>query len=502
MPRSSPRPGGAAIAVFLLTLLAIAGAFLAEQAVDPAVTPAAEPVAVAAPSAGAWYCPVTAEADETAILTVAAVGDEPATVAIDRHEDAGVRSGEPVAVEPGAPLELVLDDGEARWPSTVRWTDAPVVATWRVEGPDVAGAPCEAAPLPTTHITGFDTSAQSVSTLHLFNPFDADAVVRVTYGTSTGPVELVLTDNVLVEAGQGTTLTLNDFEPQQRDLAVSVEVLTGRVVSQGVVALAPTEDQPSPTGRAVLPGTGAPERSWAFAYARDNPTSSSWVSVFNPNERAAAVEVRVANPAEDSVALLGETSVPAGGVARVELDGAAESVEFGLVLESLNEETVVATRLTAVETGAGAEGVAASAGEQPARRWALVGGGAGDRQSRIALHNPGAETVTMTVDAGAGTPAQWRGITLAPNESTALELDDLSAGGGEREPVGVLVEADGPVTADLRVQRGGEEDGLRFWTVGGVPARVWEGAGVRPAVRRDPTLSTRPAVVEEPDEQR
>jgi hypothetical protein len=496
-PVTPPEPatpiGRGTLALLVLVVLAVVGAGVADAVLERPETPAAEPVELAAPTSGAWFCPVTAGEDETAVVSIAAVGEETATVSIVRHRDEGPQPLDPVEVAPNAPHDVVLDGGEARFPTTVRWSGGPVVAVWRVEGRDTAGARCETAPTPVTHITGFETTAQSTSTLHLYNPFGVDAVARVTFGTPTGPVSLVLTDNVLVPAGQTTRLELNEFEPEQPELAVTVEVLTGRIVSQGVVALAPTANQPGPTGRAVLAGAESPDLEWAFAHARSGDDASSWLTVYNPNPREAAVEVRVSNPLPDGPALLGETSVPAGGVTRVDLTESSASVDFGIAVVGVNEEPVVVSRLTNLSVG-GAEGISASPGEQADVAWALVGGGAADRGSRVSLYNPGTESVTLSVEAGDQTPAEWSGLVLEPNEHAVLELSDVDP---ERRSIPALVRADGPIVADLRIQSPGEN--LRLWTVGGVPSRVWEGPGVRPAVRRDARLSTRPAAVESPD---
>jgi hypothetical protein len=169
-------------------------------------------------------------------------------------------------------------------------------------------------------------------------------------------------------------------------------------------------------------------------------------------------------------------------------------VDFGVAVVSLNEEPVVVTRLTDVQTSGGPEGISASGGERPHPEWALVGGGAADRQSRVSLYNPGGEPVTLDVDAGPQTPEEWSGIILEPNQHAVLELAAVDP---ERRSTPAVVRADGPIVADLRMQSPGEN--LRLWTVGGVPSRVWEGPGTRPAVRRDARLSTRPAAVESPE---
>src|SRR5690606_12008060 len=148
-------------------------AVAAELLVEPPGTPAAEPVAVEPPTSGAWYCPVTGTPEDTAHLTVAAVGGEPSTLSVERHRGEEA-TAETVTVEPDQPYELALTGGEAAFATTVRWAGGPVVATWRLEGSHLSAAVCEVAPNPVTHLTGFETTAQSVSQLHLYNPYGVD----------------------------------------------------------------------------------------------------------------------------------------------------------------------------------------------------------------------------------------------------------------------------------------------------------------------------------------
>jgi hypothetical protein len=493
------RLGRGALALLVLVVLAVSGATAVELLAAPPDAAvgeatgddptAVEQAAVPAPSSGAWYCPVVGEEDETAVLSVAAVGEFTADVTVTRHVGDGDTVETDLELAPGEAADLELVDGDAAHPSTIGWSGSPVVAAWRIEGSDTGGARCEEAPDPVVHLTGFDTTAPSTSTLHLFNAFDRDAVVRVTFGTSTGPVALALTDNVAVPAGGTTTLVLDEFEPEQPDLAVTVETLTGRVVTQGVVALGSAPNQPGPTGIAVVAGTGAPDLDGAAAFARAGDTGTSWLSLYNPDEREAAVQVQVSDPVAEEAAALEDVTVPPGSVVRVELDGTSASVEFGTRVESLNEVPVLVTRLTAIRAADGAEGVAASSTDAPSHRWALVGGGTDGRTSRVALYNPTAEAVTVSVDAGAGTPSSWSGLILRPNERRALDLDELED--EEGLPRSVAVEADGPVVADLRTQAP-TEDAIRVWTAGGVPSIAWEGPRSRPAVERDDRLSTRP----------
>lgn len=484
------RPWPTAAALALMVLLVVAAAVV--EVGVPAVAVRAAPVAIDPPSSGTWHCPVTAAAEETAVVSVTAATEEESTVTLVRYPEGVATPDEPVRVTPNAPIEVTLGEGAAATPVSLRWNGGPVVTSWRVEGPDTAGAPCAPDSSPRWHITGFDTSAQSASRLHLFNPFGVAAVAEVTFGTPTGAVALVLTDNITVQPGTSVPVNLNEFEPEQPDLAVSVEVLTGRLVAQGSVAFAPTENQPGPTGKVVLQATGQPAESSFFPEASSGDGSTSWLSVYNPGEREAAVELRVSDALPESPVLLGETSVPAGGVARIEVAEASSATSFGVSVLGVNGVPVVATRLTWIATDAG-EGVAAALGGQPFETWAAAGGGAADRATSLALYNPTGEAVTVDVGAGDQTPTDWRGVVLEPNERVMLPLAEV----GNLPAIGVRVRADGPMVAGLTSSSTGEN--LRYWSAGAVPGSVWEGEASRPTLRRDPFLSTQPLATATPE---
>lgn len=484
---------GAAVALLVVVALLLGGAVTVEVMAEPTEPTELEPVAVDAPSRGTLHCPATAEEGESAVLAVAAAADEPTQVSVLRYEGGTPVPDDPVEVDPGGQHLVPLEGDAAQRPVGVNWEGGPAVATWRLEGRRAVAAPCASTAVPEWHVTGFDTTAQNTSTLHLFNPFAVDAVVRVTFGTPTGRVALVLTDNVLVPARSAIQLELNEFEPEQPDLAVTVEVLTGRVVPQGELRMAPTANQPGPSGRTLLPAAAEPSLEHAFAYARSADADSTWVSIFNPGDREAAVEVRVSDPLPDGLALLREISVPAGGVVRVELDETSATEEFGVALTSVNEIPVVATKTTHVDRGA-AEDVAASVGQQAGEQWAIAGAGAQGLLASVSLYNPGSEPLQARVDAGPDTPGEWETVTLEANARVALGLDDA---GAERTSMPLRVQADGEIVVDVRILRPGQQFGL--WTSAGVPSSSWEGPGTRPPVRRDGTLSTTPAPAGAPD---
>lgn len=480
---TGPRRRAAIVLAVVAVGVAIA---LAADALAGPGDDAVQRVQRAVPDAGTWYCPATAGEGESVTVSAAAVGDEPSTITVVRYRDGRPQPDEPIDVAPGDQLEVSLDGEAAMAPVSVRWEGAPAVASWRVEDESAGGATCVSAPSETWHIGGFDTAGDSTSTVHLFNPFTVDAVVRVTFATPEGAVSLLRTDDVVVESGSSEKLDLGEFQPEQPDLGVTVEVLTGRLVAQGELRMEDSEE------RALIPATPEASLEWAVPYARVDGASSSWLSVVNPGEREAAVELVVSQPRSDGP-IGSEMSVPAGGVRRIDLAEMSEAREFGVAVRSVNGVDVAVSRLTSLGTAQGRRGLAASAASRAAERQALAGGGAGDRQGLLSVYNPGAEEVEVDFRAGGATPADWSGIAVPPNGWTSVALRDA---GPERASIPVVVESTGPVVAGLRTHS--SSGGLRLWSDAGTPSTSWTGRETRPRVRRDPTLSTTPATTEEP----
>lgn len=432
----------------------------------------------AAPPAGAWYCPGAVGPDEEATLSVAAVGETPSIITVERYPEGRPVADPPVQLTPGDQYDLKLPAGQAVAPLRVRWLGGPAVASWRLEGGDAAAANCAAAAAPHWHLAGLDTAAGARSFLHLFNPFSVDAVARVVFGTPEGRVALLLTENVLVPAGRTVRLPLNDYQPEQPELALSVDVLSGRLVTMGEVL--------NGAGRALVEAAPAAVLEASFAFGKTDGSTTSWLSVLNPGEEEAAVEVRVSDPRADAPGL-GEISIAPGAVTRIELSELSAQGDYGVTVASVNEQPVVAVRGAAVRTSSGRRGFALSLGELPSRAWALPGGGANGRQSRVVLFNPGAEPATVRVRTSGGGPPEWEAIVLEPNTRASVQLEDFAPG---KPALAARVTSDVPVIAELRlVDAVGT---LRLWTAPGVPEREWTGASRRRPARRDPALSSRP----------
>lgn len=485
-PATRQQPGrrralGVLAVVGVVLLLGTAVDFLG--AAEPEPPPA--PVEQGTAAAGSWYCPSVAGDGETATLTIAAAGEETSSVIVERYAKGRAVADDVRTVEPGAAAVVKLEGEDAAAPTAVRWTGGAAVATWRVNGERSAAAPCEPAPSRRWHVVGFDTNLGLRSTLHLFNPFAADAVVRLIFATPEGEQRLVLADNILIGAGGTTSLNLRKYQPEIADLGVIVEVLSGRVVAQGEQTIAPPPRTSGASGRLLLSAAPAPSDTWYFGAAADGKDTDSWLSVLNPNDDIAAVEVRVSNPRGEASALLAEVSVPAGGIARIELAGASKDPAFGVAVNVVNSEPVVVARTVSLTSG-DRRGVSGGLGAPAlSSRWALVGAGTRGSDAGIGLYNPGAQDVTVTLTAD-GAPEKWQAIVLGPNGRTFLELSEAQQ---DRPSLPVLATADAPFVAELQaVATSGDELGLEVDV--GIPEELWLGPPTRPPVRRNPSLST------------
>jgi hypothetical protein len=475
--RNQKRTPGSAIAALILVGVLVVAAVVVDVLLPASSRNSNEIVGQGPVSAGTWYCPVTAGEGESAFLTVAAIGREPSTVVVTRYRDGKPADDQPARIAAGDALEVPLPPPQGATPLAVRWQGGPTVAHWRVDGSgDSAAAPCASAPSATWHLTGFDTTLGARSTLHLFNPYGGDAVARLRFATPDGRVDLVIADNQLVKAGTSARIDLVDFQPQQPNLGVTVEVLTGRLVVQGQVILS--------SGRALLRGASTGAVEWNFAEAR---AGSSWLSVQNPSDQEASIEVRVSEPKPDANVLDRETAVPAGGVVRISLADVSTQPEFGVTVTSIDEMPIVVSAFWTLRTPRGS-GLAASLGAPgPATEWALAGGGSADRSGQVAIYNPGADDARVTVLAPAGRLPQWSGLTVKPNARVTLEL--ATAGEG-KSAIPVRVVSDRPIVSELRSQAA--TGAPRLWTSLGVSSIEWTGPLTRSVVRHDPSLETMP----------
>lgn len=463
--------------------------------VEPAAMPgpAAEPVEGGA--AGAAWCAVADDGAGEAQLRLTAVGSDPAEVEIVEHRDGEAEVVDELTVY-GDHWRSASVDARAR--VEVRWWDTPVAVTWEpADEPATTALPCATEPAGEWHVPGLSTATTSESRVHLYNPFEVDAVAAVVFATDHGPERLVRTDGIAVPARSGTVVDLNELLPGESLLAATVEVHSGRLVAAGERVEAPIEvpteiedvqEEPeAPRGRTLLAATSEASTTARLPYAAVTDEWRAWLEVHNPGEREAVVAVRVSNPS--AAGALEDTVVPAGEVRRIDLTDRSADDAFGVEVESVNDEPVTVAGYTALPAGEERAFGGHVLESSRSRSWVVGAPLDGPRDGHLVVYNPGTSSTTVTVDAGSFTPESWEDVSIGPNHRHMFRWDELP------EPVPVRVESDEPVVAGHRsvLVEAGDDRGLLLGLA--APLRTWDPPTLGLAVRHDPTLLPMPGVV-------
>lgn len=487
------------IALALVALAVLIGASLAADRVIAApVAPFASYSEDVDVTSGTWYCVPLAAEDETATVTIAAVGDEPSQIRVqDFAGGEATFEEETRSVDPGETVELEVAGGEQPPATVVRWRGGPVVASWTLDVSDAErrGASCASSPAPRWLLSGAETTVGSSARLYLFNPFETDAVARVAFATPEGREDMVSSENVSVPARSVVDVDITELQPEQPDLGLIVEVEAGRVIASGVQEFgqpdlpdvelegADITDPTAPNGRTLLPATATDDITAGFAYGAAGEVTTSWISVTNPNRRAARIQVSASDEIAGGVAGQ-EVVVGPGAVERIELDGASSSPTFGVRLRSLNDVTFAATAFMAL-TGDDAS-VSAMGGVPEADTVNVQALAPEDATPELAVYNPGERPATMSISIAGEAPDDWARLELPPGGMELLNLDDVGEFGGP-----IVVISDEPVHGTLRLSAS-DDRGRQLLTLPLVPANTWTGSDDAPVPRRDRTLETRP----------
>lgn len=492
--RARPRGRKRGIILLLLAALVVGGSVAATRLTSSTMLEPPAPEPVPAAQAGTAYCPVIAGEGDTAQLEIASAStEEDSEIRLTRFIDGQPVTEDPVVLAAGQSLVSEIPAEQAGAPVSVSWRGGPVVAQYRLsataapgDGPgagDQAVATCQTEPSDRAYLAGLDTTRGSRSVLYLFNPFEQDAVVNLQFGTEEGPVELVIATEIQVPAGRVVVQDLAELRPETADLAVTVQTPVGRVIPQGHVRRGPAgEGLEGVTGRALLPAVTRPSSELFLPEAVQDDVTSSWVTVYNPSDRPAAVQVQVSTPLGDAGRLASELTVPAGGVARVDLDGLSALPRMGVHLESVNGIGLIATRVSAVQDGNRSGVSVAVAAPATDTTWTIVGGRGPDAE--LILYNPGAEIATARVDiAGGDSPDA---VEVPPNGVTSVPLADIDAEGAAQ------VTADQPlVTGVVNLS---PDVVTAYWSSTGTAQSTLLGAERAISARRDPSLSSVPVL--------
>jgi hypothetical protein len=287
-----------------------------------------------------------------------------------------------------------------------------------------------------------------IERLVLYNPFPAEAVVRVTTFRENQSDAIALLSDVSVPADSHTVV---DFQESIKPLAgqVGVEVVAkrGRVVAwRSMLVLA--EDRPP--GLELTLGATAPATTVYFPDGAGTVERSTSIVIMNPTEDEASVRLSLLTtkrPIEPPG--LGEIAIPPMTARAIGLRAALEGQDppdsFGIVVGS--NRPIVAER-TISSTGEQSGRASEVGTDITAGTWSLLPVAPRTSNDRLTILNPGDEAVDVTVtlapiEGQASTPEALN-VTVRGHRRAELLLDQFA----ERAPFVALVKASGPVVAE------------------------------------------------------
>lgn len=458
---------------------------------------AVAPVAAPAGALGAtWFCAAgTATADGAADHTVVIANSGTSTVTVTVTAFPGAIDGDAPGLAAADELEpaaetLDLGPDEVTSVRVGDILDAPFagalvelsggtgVVEHTISGDfGMAAAPCATSPSSTWYLAAGDTTRGARDLVVLFNPFPDDAVADLTFATTEGFRAPQQYANLVVPGQRVLVLDIGAVVTRVPEVAATITTRTGRLVVDRIQSYDGTD---GPAGTDLTPAAPRPAPVWTFptGLVADGVTES--VTVYNPTERRAEVDVEfTVDPAADVVVEPVELSIAPESYAEVVVNDEERvppDVEHSIVVRTQNDVPVVAERWTRVAEPVEQAGLSATLGSPlVATTWYFAAGGVEAVTRLLTVVNPSPDTdAVLDVEALVG------GRRSAVDGLSGLEV---AAGGRLVVDVGAALDAPEAalvVTATVGVvveRRLGGAEGTGISRTVGIPAA--EGAALR-----------------------
>ena len=421
------------IAVVLVAAIAFGGR---DPEATPSIAPAGNPtVSEVDARSAAWFCAAgtsdpEGRARETVLVTNLGDDELAATITVlpgGENEPVGREITVAAHSTLAVPVAEVLATPEPG--VVVEAFGGQVLVEHQVaNGDDVAVGPCATDAATEWYFAAGTTSSRAQQVLALFNPFDEDATVDISFVTDTGPSEPERLQGLTVPRRSRVSVPVHEEVRRQALVATSVQARTGRIVSEQMLIPDGSESE----GIAVSLGASAPATEWHFPWTGVPGNSGQSVAVANFGRTSGEVTMLItlegnATLAEQSVA------VPPRTVVLVDLAGRVpDDVGASLSIGTTRELSVVAEQLAVGDGGIGT----ALGGFRPETRWAFS-----TRGRSLALFNPGADDVEVRLLRADG--EERSRVEVAAGRR--LQVGTGGLGIAADEPL--VVEASGPLIA-------------------------------------------------------
>lgn len=415
---------------------------------------AVAPVAAPAGALGAtWFCAAgTATDDGTADHSVVVANTGPATVTVTVTAFPGAIDGDAAGLTAADGLEpasetLDLGPDEVTSVRVGDILDAPFagalvelsggtgVVEHTVSGNfGVAAAPCATSPSSTWYLAAGDTTRGARDLVVLFNPFPDDAVADLTFATTEGFRAPQQYANLVVPGQRVLVLDIGAVVTRVPEAAATITTRTGRLVVDRIQSYDGTD---GPAGADLTPAAPRPAPVWTFPAGLVAEGVSESVTVYNPTERRAEVDVELTvDPAADLVVEPIELSIAPESYAEVVINDEERvppDVEHSIVVRTQNDVPVVAERWTRTTEPAERAGLSTTLGSPLVATTWYFAAGAADAGSAL-----------LTV--------------VNPSPATAAVLDVETLAGGQRSAVDNLTGLEVPAGGRLVVDVGAAPD--------------------------------------------
>lgn len=480
--RATRGRGPQLLAVAAAVVAVVAAGTLVERrdALDPAagevVAATLAPLAPPSTAAGSTaYCAggTGSEGGAEHRVHLANPGDEPVDVSVTVVP--GALRGETLTAVPEA-VDLDVPPGRSVVVELASVVDAPYLSAIVESGPGelavehsiehsgegaagVSLAPCASTSSATWHVASGVTTRDALEELALFNPFPDDAVVDISLTTPDGQRVPAAFAGLIIPGRRVVVIDVGAVVSRHPIVSASVTARTGRLVVDRIQRF---DGSDGPAGLALTPAAPAASLVWELPDGAVAEGDVEVVTVYNPTDTPAEVDVEVAlepssDPAQPIAAEPFALSVAPLDFAQVEVhaDGRVPAGRgHAITVRSQNGVGVVAERWVR-----GAEaGLSATLGSPVvSTRWLGTVGARGAADTSLVVANLGAEPARVAVSspdpAVAAALAAIGEVEVPPVGRAVVDLGDLrdldtEAAGG----VVIVVQGAAPLVVE-RVER-------------------------------------------------
>ena len=334
-----------------------------------------------------WFCPVgssSADGYATNTVIISNLGEEEAVANLDVRTEDGPGASLRIDLAAGATETVNLDSlgSHAAAAAVIEVIGGQGVVSHRVvTGAGLTEGPCATSSSSDWYLAGGSTTRDASQYIALLNPFPNDVVFTATFQTSTRTREPGDLDRAVVAGHSVRVINVADYVARERVVATAIS--TGERGQLVVERLQTFDGSLGPVGAAMELAVPSAALEWRMPAGRIHEDGDNTVTVFNPTDQVAEVDVQLDPLLASDRASFGLVPVPLtiqpGRISSLDLRLIADQVglplpyDVGVTVSSANGVPVVVDRWQL----------------NPAIDTALIGaGGTSGRRSPLATGGP------------------------------------------------------------------------------------------------------------------